>query len=104
MYLQTNNIELPITIEDAVDILLSDLPLLDRTRLSAMSSDELDLVNHLVGRQIARDFRLWSGNDILLSACLTACAQSGEPADPVMVIIRAMWQRLQETHVLRIVK
>ncbi len=97
-------IELPTTIEDAVDMLLSDLPLLDRTRLSGMTPEELDLVNHMVGRQIAQDFRLYSGNDMLLSDCLTTCAQSGEPADPAMVIIRAMWQKLQETHVLRIVK
>ena len=104
MFPKPLTIELPTTIEDAVDILLSDLPLLDRTRLSAMTSDELDLVNHLVGRQIAQDFRLYSGNDVLLSSCLSACSQSGAPADPAMVIIHAMWQKLQETHVLRLIK
>jgi hypothetical protein len=95
---------LPITIDDAVNILLDDLPLLDRTRLSAMKSDELDVINRLVGLQIARDFQLWSGNHALLYACLEAARGSGEEEDPTLVIIRAMWEKLQQTHVLRVVK
>ncbi|GAB6908490.1 conserved hypothetical protein [Desulfosarcina cetonica] len=93
--------ELPATINDAVKMLIADLPLLDRTRLGAMAADELDVINQMVGSQIARDFRLWSGNDTLLSACLAAAVES---EDATMVIIHAMWKRLQETHVLRRVK
>ena len=97
-------IELPLTIDEAVATILNDLPLLDRTRLSAMTSEELYLVDQEVGAQIAQDFRLWSGNDILLSDCLTAAQQYDEPTEPTLVIIHALWQKLQETHVLRLVK
>ncbi|BBO86953.1 hypothetical protein [Desulfosarcina ovata] len=98
--------DLPLTIDDAVQLLLADLPLLDRTRLGAMEPEELDWINRMVGLQIAKDFRLWSGNDILLSACLEAAGDSeaGTDGDPTMVIIHAMWKKLQETHVLRPVK
>ncbi len=86
-------------------MLLADLPLLDRTRLGAMTSEELNIINQAVGLQIASDFRLWGGNDALLNACLEALDHSEEDDDdPTMVIIRAMWKKLQETHVLRVVK
>jgi hypothetical protein len=96
---------LPSTIDEAVDILLDDLPLLDRSRLACLTTEELDLINRMVGLQIARDFKLWSGNDDLLHDCMAVIEQNGdEDDDPTMVIIRAMWAKLQETHVLRLIK
>ena len=97
-------VEIPLTIDEAVTTILNDLPLLDRTRLSAMSSEELCLVDREVGPQIAKDFRLWNGNDILLSECLAATQQYNEPAEPTLAILHAVWQKLQHTHVLRLVK
>ena len=97
-------IELPLSIDEAVTTILNDLPLLDRTRLSAMELVELDFVDREVGSQIAEDFRLWSGNDLLLSDCLAAAQQYDEPTEPTLIIIHALWQKLQETHVLRLVK
>ena len=96
--------QLPFSIDEAVTIILNDLTLLDRTRLSAMKPEELHLLGREVGAQIERDFRLWSGNDILLADCLAAAQQYDEPPDPTSVIIRAVWQKLQQTHVLRLVK
>lgn len=104
MFPKTVDIELHLTIDDAVDKLLDDLPLLDRTRLSAMTSEELDLINRLVGFQISRDFQRWSGNHALLYACLEEAPGMGKEADPTLVIIRAMWEKLQQTHILRVVK
>jgi hypothetical protein len=97
-------IDLPLTIDEAVSIIINDLPLFDRTRLSAMNSEELCLIDREVGAQIEKDFRLRSGNDILLSDCLAEAQQYDEPPDPTLVIIRAVWQKLQQTHVLRLVK
>ena len=97
--------DLPVTIDEAVGMLLDDLPLLDRTRLGAMTDEELNLINEAVGLQIASEFRLWGGNDALLNDCLTAMDKNDEhDVDPTMVIVRAMWKKLQETHVLRLVK
>jgi hypothetical protein len=105
MFPKPMNTEVPLTIEEAVSMLLGDLPLLDRTRLGAMTTEELNLINKVVGLQIAKDFRLWSGNDPLLNACLEAIDENdADDADPTMVIVRAMWAKLQETHVLRLVK
>ncbi|THB76422.1 MAG: hypothetical protein D3926_17700 [Desulfobacteraceae bacterium] len=105
MFTKPLSSDLPSTIDEAVNILLADLRLLDRTRMGSMTTEELDLVNQVVGLQITRDFRLWSGNELLLHACLKSMEDSGrEDADPAMAIIQAMWEKLQETHVLRLVK
>lgn len=104
MFPKPMDMALPQTVAEAVDVLLGDLPLLDRTRLGSMDQDELDVINRMVGLQIARDFRLWSGNDALLHACLAAAETEETTADPTLVIVHAMWRRLQETHVLRIVQ
>ena len=105
MFPKMIDIKLPSTIDEAVDTLLDDLPLLDRSRLACLAPKELDLINRMVGLQIARDFKLWSGNDDLLHDCMAVIEQTGdEDADPTMVIVRAMWKKLQETHVLRLVK
>ena len=97
--------DLPSTIDEAVSILLADLRLLDRTRLGSMTTEDLNLINKVVGHQITRDFRLWSGNGLLLHACLNAMEDTGkEDADPTLAIIHSMWKKLQETHVLRLVK
>ena len=105
MFTKPLSSDLPSTIEEAVSILLADLRLLDRTRLGSMTAEELNWVNKVVGLQITRDFRLWSGNELLLHACLNAMEDTGgEDADPSMAIIHALWKKLQETHVLRLVK
>lgn len=98
------HIELPLTIDEAVTTILNDLPLLDRTRLSAMQSEELRLIDSEIGAQIAADFRLFSGNDILLGECLAAAQEYDQAPDPTLVILNAVWQKLQQTHVLRLVK
>ena len=105
MFTKPLSSDLPSTIDEAVSILLNDLRLLDRTRLGSMTTEELNLVNKVVGLQITRDFRLWSGNELLLHACLNAMEDTGnKDADPSMAIIHSMWKKLQETHVLRLVK
>ena len=105
MFTRPLSSNLPTSVDAAVSTLLADLRLKDRTRLGSMSTEELNLVNQALGVQIARDFRLWSGNDLLLNACLEEMEDTDkEDSDPSMVIIQAMWEKLQETHMLRVVK
>ncbi|WP_300464087.1 hypothetical protein [Desulfobacula sp.] len=105
MFTKPLSSDLPSTIDEAVRILLDDLRLRDRTQLGSMTAEDLNLINKVVGLQITWDFRLWSGNGLLLHACLNAMEDTGkEYADPTMAIVHSMWKKLQETHVLRLVK
>ena len=69
-----------------------------------MQSDEMDQINQEVGPQIAKDFRLWSGNDFLLADCLSYAQKKGVTLDPTLAILSAVWEKLQQTHALRLVK
>ena len=105
MFTRPLSSDLPSTIDEAVAILLEDLRLLDRTLMGSMTPHELDAVNRVVGLQITRELRLWSGNEMLLHECLTTLEEAGrEDEDPTIAIIQAMWKKLQKTHVLRLVK
>ena len=56
MFPKTIDFDLPRTVDEAVTILLADLPLLERSLLANLTFEELDLINHIVGLQIAKDF------------------------------------------------
>jgi len=96
---------LPKTVEEAVERLLSKMPLRDKTRISAMSGDDLHLLNPTLGAHIRQRFGLNSGNEALMEACCKAVGNSKLHVDEASgVIIRQLWGRLKETHTLRAVK
>jgi hypothetical protein len=94
---------LPQTVEEAVDSLISELPLKDKAAVARMEEDELAALNPTIGAYIRRRFGLWSGNQELLASCRTVSGNLHED-DASAVIIRELWKQLQETHNLRSVK
>ena len=95
----------PRTVDEAVDRLLSNMPLKDKTTVANMSHDELPNLHLTLGGYILNNFALLSGNWELIKSCR---ARSGTPLqheeDAVSIILDALWERLQQTHKLRIVK
>ena len=95
----------PKTVEEAVDRLISDLDLEARVKIANMNLD--DLVNFHSNLQIyfKNAFGVWSGNKELLADCRSI---SNEPIynedDATVVIIGVLWQKLHDTHKLKIVK
>ena len=50
-------------------------------------------------------FALWSGNKELLASCRSISKEHVYREDDIIrVIITALWKKLRETHVLRVVK
>lgn len=96
---------LPRTIDEAIERLLADLPLRDRAAIARMEEKELPDLNQSLGLHVRESFGLWSENKELTRACNVG-GGSGNPYldSPSNVIIKALWKRLQETHVLRAVK
>ena len=97
--------EVPRTIDEAVDRLLSNLPLKDKTTVANMSHVELPNLHLTLGGYILNNFGLLSGNWELMSSCR---AQAGNilqhDEDAVGIIIDALWEKLRKTHKLRVVK
>ena len=94
----------PKTVDEAVDRLLSDLDLKDRIKIANMDLDDLVNFHSNLHVYFKNAFGLWSGNTELLESCRSI---SKKPIynedDATVVILGVLWQKLQETHTLRVV-
>lgn len=95
---------LPATIDEAVDRLMSEMKLRDKSRIAKMSDDEACMLNISLGQYIRNRFGLWKGNDRLLKACCRYANDDNlHPDSASALIIKALWERLQRTHTIRLV-
>lgn len=80
----------PLTVEDAVTKILAEMSETDKATVRAKKQDELIEYHMSWGLWIRNYYGLWNGNYSLLTDCHT-----GVPDGASMVIIEAVWQRLQ---------
>jgi len=95
----------PKTVQEAIEKLISDLPLKDKMIIANMGKGDLIKLNANLGKYILDKFGLGSGNENLVESCL---AQADYPLhdedDAAAVIVKELWQNLRQTHKLRIIK
>ena len=95
----------PQNMEAAVERLLDQLPMKDKTTVANMLADELPNLYLTLGGYIMNNFGLLTGNTRLLDSCRQAADGKIEhEEDAAAVIIKALWQKLQQTHKLRVIK
>ena len=95
----------PQNIDEAVESLISQMPLKDKATVANMSPDELPNLHLSLGDYILNNYGLLSGNQKLIESCgLEADGAFGHEKDAVAIIIGALWKKLRRTHKLRIVK
>ena len=81
------------------------MPLKDKTTVANMSPDELPNLYLSLGDYIINNFGLLSGNHKLIESCrLGADSSFQHEEDAMAIIIKALWQKLRQTHKLRVVK
>jgi len=95
----------PESVDQAVDILVAQLPLKERISVANLQSDQLANLLQAVDIYLNGEFALGRGNDLLLASCARYLEEKldGE-TEPAMAIITELWKRLRETHRLRIIK
>jgi len=97
--------KLPKTINEAVDLLISELPLKDKVVVANMSIGELGSLNITLGRYVRDSFGLWTGNLPLAESCREHAKDKDLQVENVsIVILQALWERLRLSHRLRIVR
>ena len=97
--------EPPGTLEQAVNRLISDLPLRDKVSIANMTFDELGSLDPVLGDDIGFEFGLWNKNASLIESCRFASGQKQiNPARASRIIIEALWEKLRKTHKLRVVR
>jgi len=95
----------PQSVEEAVERLILQMPLKDKATVANMSQNELPSLNSSIGGYIINNFRLLSGNHDLMDSCrLEAGGPFRHEEEAVSILIKALWEKLRQTHRLRVVK
>jgi hypothetical protein len=81
----------PKTVDEAVTRILSTMPEKDKKTVRDTPKGDLILFHHGWGTGIRNSFGLWRGNHALMEDC-----KAKHPDDASMVIIEAVWARLQK--------
>jgi hypothetical protein len=82
----------PTTVNEAVDDLLPQLSILQKSEIRTTSRDNLISLHFSLGLEIRNRYGLWRGNEKLIRA---ACGKPCHPDDASMKIIEAAWTRLR---------
>jgi hypothetical protein len=76
-----------------------------KSGLASMAEDELITLQFTLGSNIGKEFGIWSGNRKLLESCEHISGDTHlHPDFAPSVIIKALWECLQKTYKLRVVK
>jgi len=95
----------PITVQEAVDRLIDELSLKDKTTIVNMAENELITLQFTLGSDIGKEFGIWSGNRELMESCEHISGDEYLPPDfAPSVIIKELWKQLRRSHKLRVVK
>ena len=95
----------PSTLAQAVQQLIDQMPLKDKAMVANMQEDELPQLYLKLGNYILNKFGLLSGNTTLMESCrLEAGGKLRNAEEAAADIIKTLWQRLRQTHKLRVVK
>lgn len=81
----------PTTIDAAVRVLLDLVAAEELAKITQMSEGDLIHLHFGLGQWIRNNFGLWKENPGLMQA-----AGASDPDDASGVIVRALWQRLQD--------
>jgi hypothetical protein len=100
------NIEkLPRTVDEAVERLIREYSLEDKTNIANMTENELMTLQFTLGSYISSEFGIYTGNrDLRLSSKLISGDVHLDPDYVPPLIIKELWKRLRESHKLRVVK
>lgn len=94
MYDKKARYRIPSTVEEAAEILISDLLIQHLHALSEMSDHEFDFLCERVTPYLTDEFQLWQGNDALLDSCLKTC----EFGDPARIILDRVKKIVKNFH------
>ena len=86
--------EQPKSIQEAVEVLLTELSEKDRQIIKMMAEEQLSSLHFSLGNHVRNGFGLWGDNEELLKACCPDTSlQNADNAS--MMVIKALWWKLQ---------
>jgi len=95
----------PKTVDTVVEKLLAKLSLSEKTMIANIPEENLHNLYHALEEDIQSEFKMWLANDKLMASCRSVAGKDDlDEHNAALVIIKTLWDRLQKTNVLRIVK
>ncbi len=96
---------LPKTVDEAVNQIITEMPLKDRVYMTNLKEDELQPLNLSLGVYIRDKLIKMDVNRELLESCIAVSGNDNlNENNAAFIIIEKLWEQLQETHQLRVVK
>ncbi len=96
MFEKYNTNSLPRTVDEVADLLISDLPPREMTTLAIMSENDFVNLYESVAQYVLDEFKVWTGNVDLLDSCVDQMTTTPQTTEPAMVILRRVWQKLND--------
>lgn len=84
----------PLTVSEAVNRLLSELPITTKQQIANLTEDDLINLHFGLGMSIRNEFALWQKDSSLLNDCRKVYPGT-DPDTASGIIIKALWSRLQ---------
>lgn len=95
----------PKTVNEAVERLISEMPLREKTTVANMTEKDLPSLYPALGDYIRNRFHLGLGNEKLNASCRFVAGKKDVRVDEAAaLIIHELWKKLRETHTLKTVK
>ena len=96
----------PSTVDAVVEEIIAELTLVERVATADLEENEFRVIELILGKYIRHKLdQLDVGvNQKLMKDCLSKSGESLDEVDAATVIIKELWNRLRETHRLRVVK
>ena len=92
----------PKTVDEAVDRLISELPLKDRVTIANMNISELPVLYSTFVTRIREEYGFVTGNEELMESCrIVSGDENFDISKGPTLIIDLMWARLKRTHTIR---
>ena len=96
---------MPQTAEEATDKLLSKLSLRDKTMIANIPRDNVMDLYHSLEEYMQNEVSLWLTNKSLLKSCRSISGDKHLNENGAsLVIVKLLWEKLQKTNVLKIVR
>ncbi len=94
MYDKEAGYRLPSTVDEAAELLISDLLIQHLQVLTELNHEDYDFLCEKVTPYLNDEFQIWQGNEALLESCLRQSDQGDE--NPARVILDRVVRKLQD--------
>ena len=96
---------IPKTVDEAVDQIVSDMSLEERVRLANFDKEDLRVINYSLSIFIRNQLFMKDINKELFKSCRAVSGNKNlNESTAALFIIEKLWEKLRDTHKLRVVK